>query len=106
MGAPTGADLSAFTGRDVSGEQATAVISVVTAMANAYTRGRGFTAGEPNNEVRAVILSAAARLVADPSQITDEQVMGPFRVSYNTDHAVAWSTAELAVLNRYRERAR
>lgn len=106
MAAPTVIDLGAFVGRELNADQAAAVIQVVTAMASAYTRGRGFTAGEPNSDdVRAVILSASARLLADTSQITADRQMGPFRVSYRAGFD-GWSTAELAVLNRYRERAR
>lgn len=105
MAAPTATDLSAFTGRELNGDQATAVIQVVTALAGAYTRGRGFTAGEPNKDVRAVILSASARLIADPSQLVSDEQMGPFKISYRAGFE-GWSTAELAVLNRHRERAR
>lgn len=104
MAAPTVADLGSFTGRELSADQANAVLSVVTAMASAYTRGQGFTDGVPNGDVRAAILSAAARLVADPVQITDSESMGPFRVSY-AEHSAQWSTAELYVLNRYRQNA-
>ena len=105
MAAPTASDLTAFSGREVDAGQATAVLGIVSAMAKGYTRGRGFTAGEPNDDVRAVILSAAARLIADPSQITAEKQMGPFRVSYRPS-AEGWTVSELYVLNRYRERAR
>lgn len=92
-------------GRELNEDQADAVIQVVTALASAYTRGQGCTAGEPNDDVRAVILSASARLITDTSQITADRAMGPFSVSYRTGFD-GWSTAELYVLNRYRERAR
>lgn len=42
---------------------------VVTQMAKAYTRDGGFTAGVPNEEIAAVITTAAARLVANPEQL-------------------------------------
>jgi hypothetical protein len=71
MAAPTTADLADFVGTDVTTAQGNAVLSVVTALASSYTRGEGFTDGEPNDDVRAVILSAAARLWRDPSQITE-----------------------------------
>ncbi|GAB3227801.1 hypothetical protein GCM10027535_32670 [Mycolicibacterium hippocampi] len=93
-------------GRDIDAGQATAVLNVVAALAASYTRGRGFVDGVPTADLRAVILTASARLIADPSQITDEQTMGPFRVTYSANHAAQWSTSELHVLNRYRERAR
>lgn len=63
MAAPTVSDLGALTGRTVSEEQGTAVLSIATAMASAYTRGPGFTDGVPNDEIRAVILTASARLI-------------------------------------------
>jgi hypothetical protein len=43
-----------------SGEVATAV-QLVTMMARSYTRGRGFTADEPCDEIAAVIATASAR---------------------------------------------
>lgn len=105
MAAPTDADLSAFVGQELNADQANAVIAVVTALASAYTRGQGFTAGEPDSPVRAVILSASARMITDTSQIKTSEQMGPFVVQYNGNHAVQWSTAELQVLNGYRVRA-
>jgi hypothetical protein len=105
VAAPTADDLSAFVGQELNADQANAVVSVVTALASAYTRGQGFTAGEPDSNIRAVILSASARLVADTSQIVQSQQMGPFVTQYSGDHSVQWSTAELYVLNRYRVRA-
>ncbi|MDX1879630.1 hypothetical protein SBE55_17625 [Mycolicibacterium sp. 141076] len=104
MATPTSADLAAFTGKELNSDQATAVITVVAALAESYTRGNGFTAGEPNDAVGAVILSASARLVEDTSQIVQDRSMGPFSVSYRAGFD-GWSTAELAVLNRYRVRA-
>lgn len=104
MAAPTTDDLGAFLGREIDAGQATAVLGIVSAMAAGYTRGQGFTEGEPGPDVRAVILSASARLIADTSQITSEEAMGPFSVSYRAGFD-GWSAAELAVLNRYRVRA-
>ena len=98
---PTAAELSDLLGYPVNAAQAAAVIAIVTSMASAYTRGEGFTDGEPNDDVRAVILSAAARLVTNPSQVESES-MGPFS---RTGGFTGWSTAELATLNRYRVRA-
>lgn len=99
-------DLSAFTGQQLDAGQAEAVITIVSAHAKSYTRGRGWgTDGNPHDDVRAVILTASARLLTDTSQITSEHSMGPFSVSYRAGYG-DWSTAELYVLNRYRERAR
>ncbi|AYE94822.1 hypothetical protein C0J29_08540 [Mycobacterium paragordonae] len=104
MAAPTASELGAFVGRELDGGQATAVLGIVSAMAASYTRGQGYSDGEPNADVRAVILSASARLLADTSQIVSEEAVGPFSVSYRAGFD-GWSVAELAVLNRYRVRA-
>jgi hypothetical protein len=103
--APDTAALSDFVGHAVTTARGEAVLSVVTALASAYKRGEGFTAGKPNSDVRAVILTASARLPKDPSQVIADKRKGPFSVSYRTG-VDGWSTAELYVLNRYRERAR
>ena len=108
MAAPTVDDLAAFLGRDDMGDavsyyQVDSVLSIVTAMAKSYTRGQGFTGGVPADDLGAVILTAAARMLADPSGIVAESRMGPFSTTYS-DHS-GWSTGELAVLNRYRLRA-
>lgn len=102
MATPTSADLASFVGSAVNDDQATAVISVIAALASSYVRG--FTAGEPNDDVRAVILSASARLLRDPSQIVAGETMGPFAITYRAGFD-GWSVAELGVLNRYRVRA-
>jgi hypothetical protein len=101
---PTSADLASFVGSAVNDDQATAVLSVIVALASSYTRGGGFTAGEPNDDVRAVILSASVRLLRDPSQIVAGETMGPFAITYRAGFD-GWSVAELGVLNRYRVRA-
>lgn len=106
MAAPTADDLSAFVAREVNEDQAEAVIAIVSALARSYTRGRGWTDGVPADDLRAVILTASARMLADPSGITDEQVMGPFRVTYRDAAQGGWTVSELVTLNRYRERAR
>lgn len=68
-------------------------------MVRAYTRGGGFTP-DPNPELEAVIVTATARLLANPEQIAtgvgSVQIHGGFK---------GFNLAELAVLNRYRKRA-
>lgn len=75
--------------------------AIVTALARGYTRGEGFTDGDPNDEIAAVIVTATARLVANPQQLTTDiggtSVRGGF---------IGFNLAELFVLNRYRKRAR
>ncbi|WP_216699190.1 hypothetical protein [Arthrobacter sp. H14] len=76
-------------------------ILIVTAMAQAYTRGKGFTGGVPADDVAAVITTATARLIANPEQLDiragEVSVKGAF---------TGWTLAETFVLNRYRKTAR
>lgn len=102
MPAPTTGDLSDFLGTEVNADQAAAVLSVITSMASAYVRGQGITAGEPNDDIRAVILSAAARLVSNAAQVESES-MGPFAVTYRGFDG--WTIAEKYTLDRYRVKA-
>lgn len=88
----------------VSQEQGAAVLTIITAMASAYTRGQGFTAGAPNDEIRAVILTASARLISNATGLLYNQVEGPSQIQYSSAFS-GWTVAELLVLNRYRRRA-
>jgi hypothetical protein len=76
-------------------------VGIVAAMAQSYTRGGGFTAGEPYDDVAAVIITATARLVDNPEQKIDKTV-GP---TSSRGGFYGWSLAETFVLNRYRRRA-
>ena len=69
-------------------------------MAHAYTRGGGFTSGEPYDDVAAVIITATARLLANPEQL--DSTVGGVRTGGGF---TGWSLAESFVLNRYRRRA-
>jgi hypothetical protein len=82
------------------------VVPIVTVMAKAYTRGRGFddTTGQPNDEIAAVITTAAARLAANGAQLAADNTAGPFAQSIRGGFT-GWSLAEQFVLNRYRVRA-
>lgn len=98
-----GQDVADFLGR---GSDTTLValagqhVGIITAMARAYTRGGGFDLGFPLDDVAAVIVTATARLLANPEQIahtiSDVTINGGF---------TGWSLAETFVLNRYRKRA-
>ncbi|BBY61162.1 hypothetical protein [Mycolicibacterium sarraceniae] len=81
-----------------------AAIAQVTVMAKAYTRGNGFEGGEPNDEIAAVITTAAARLAANGAQLPTDETTGPFTKSIRGSFT-GWTLAEQAVLNRYRKRA-
>lgn len=108
--APTAAELMEFTGAGAAAPhddevQALAVLTVVLAIARAYTRGRGFhpTDGEwLEEDIAAVVLPAAARLLLNPASARRIEVG-----SFSTVPGVfeGWTLAELAVLQRYRRRA-
>ena len=77
---------------------------IVTVLAKSYTRGRGFDGNEPNEEIAAVIVTASARLAANPAQLSSTNTTGPF--SQNVVGGFnGWTLAEQYVLNRYRVRA-
>jgi hypothetical protein len=98
----TSSDLAGLLGRPVTEEQGNAVISVVTSMLKAYVRGGpGWTL---NEEQRAVVLSASARLISHARQVSMEEAKGPESVSYRSAFT-GWTPAELYVLDRSRIRA-
>lgn len=74
--------------------------SVVTNLARAYTRDGGFTDGVPNDEIAAVITAAAARLVANPEQLSTAVGTVSVRNGFS-----GWTLTERLVLNRYRKQA-
>lgn len=100
----TGQDVADFLGQgddaafvDLAAQHA----NIVTAMVRAYTRGRGFDpAGQPFDDVAAVITTATARLLANPEQI--ETTVGGVRTGQGFQ---GFMLAETFVLNRYRRRA-
>jgi hypothetical protein len=77
------------------------VVPIVTVMAKAYTRGRGFVAGEPNDEIAAVITAASARLAGNGEQLARKKV-DDVEYEYTLRGSFGWTLAELFVLNRYR----
>lgn len=81
-----------------------AVVPIVTVMVRAYTRGNGFDDGLPNDELAAVITTAAARLAANGAQLAADETAGIFSRSLRGGFT-GWSLAEQFVLNRYRVRA-
>ncbi len=102
---PNGQDVADFLGRGddtqlvaLAGQH----VNIVGAMAHAYTRGGGFTAREPYDDVAAVIITATARLLPNPSQDVTSAID-----DYSVRHGVfnGWTLAESFVLNRYRRRA-
>jgi hypothetical protein len=91
-------------GRTVDATQGAEVLSTVTQLANAYVRGVGFTGGVPNADIGSVILLAAARLLANPTQLLTDQTLGPSSASYRSAFS-GWTLPELTTLDRYRIRA-
>jgi len=80
-------------------------LPIVTAFVRAYVRGNGFTDGvgvnEPNAGLAAVIVSACARLTANPEQASRYQT-----ADYAENPAVlnGFTLPELAILHLYRRR--
>lgn len=104
MAAPTVSDLSGLMGWTVDGAQGAAVLSIVSAMVSEYTRGQGFTNGNPSDGLRAVILFASARLLANPRGLLLTEAVGPEQIEFRSAFT-GWTVAEYYVLNRYRKRA-
>ncbi len=102
MTAPSLSDLEMFLGRDLDEVQALAHLDIVTTFARAYTRGRGFTDGEPADDIATVIVTAVSRLLGNPEGTITETIG-----SYSVRHAGfnGFNLVELAVLNNYRRRA-
>lgn len=107
MPAPIGDDVAAYLGRDddmsvvnLAYEQ----LPLVTAFVRAYTGGRGFdpVTGEPVADVGAVIVTATARLVTNPTGLVTETI-DDYSVRYGPTFN-GWTLPELAVLHRYRRR--
>ncbi len=82
----------------------TTVVPLITTMAKAYTRGRGFTGNVPNDEIAAVITTASARLSANGRQASYSTTAGSFAQDLRSFFS-GWTLAEQIVLNRYRVRA-
>ena len=94
------ANVTALTDGDVA-----TVVPLVTVMAKAYTRGNGFDSGGwPNEDLAAVITTAAARLAANGAQLRQSTTAGVFAQDLRSSFE-GWTLVELAVLNRYRRRA-
>ncbi|WP_460355838.1 hypothetical protein [Mycobacterium sp. ZZG] len=103
MAAVTGQQVADFLGQgDDSGLVALAGdhAAVVTALARSYTRGRGFAGADPAEDIAAVIVTATARLVANPEQLASDYGSVSMRGGWQ-----GWNLAEQIVLNRYRVRA-
>lgn len=100
-------ELLAFTGITVDEEsvaRAAQSIEMAKALVGAYCRGRETNrAGKLRPGVQAVIDSAAARILANPSQIAIREQIGPYSL-YKQEGFKGFTLVELTVLNRYRKR--
>lgn len=81
-------------------------VPVITELARAHTRGRGFdnVTGYPAADMAAVITLASARLAANPRQLLVRDKVGDVERELRSSFQ-GWTLAELAVLNRYRATA-
>ena len=98
----TGNDIAEFLGQGRDNQLAALAeqhAGIVTAMARAYTRGNGFTEDGVADDIAAVIVTATARLVANPEQLG--QTIGAVTIR---GAFTSWTLAELFVLNSYRRR--
>ncbi|MCV7302638.1 hypothetical protein H7J93_23725 [Mycobacterium barrassiae] len=103
MAAVTGQAVADFLGQgddDTLVELASEHAAIMTALARSYTRGRGFAGADPAEDIAAVIVTATARLVANPEQLASEVGSVAIRGGWQ-----GWNLAEQIVLNRYRVRA-
>ncbi|MFW0784864.1 hypothetical protein AAFP35_10100 [Gordonia sp. CPCC 206044] len=78
-------------------------LPIVTAQVRGYTRGRGFSGDQPAADLDTVILTSTARLAANPENLRSEKI-GDYEVQRQV--VDGWTLPELAILNRYRRRAR
>lgn len=107
---PAPEDVAAFLGRvgdqpvlDLAGEH----LPIVTQMVRAYVRDNGFdSAGNPGDDLAAVIVSSTARLASNPASVIEES-HGIDDATMSTRAAIfnGWTLPELAVLHRHRKRA-
>jgi hypothetical protein len=81
--------------------QVTQALSIISLLASEYTRGIGFTDGTPNDGIAAVIITATARLLRNPSQLPVREQMGAVLVDYRGGFQ-GWSIGERFTLDRYR----
>lgn len=103
MPAVTGQQVADFLGQGDNSEAVTLAgdhAAIITALARSYTRGRGFIGAEPAEDIAAVIVTATARLVANPEQLASDYGSVSLRGGWQ-----GWNLAEQIVLNRYRVRA-
>ena len=90
-------------GPDVESQAATA-LTTAQALVGAYCRGREKRGAEYRPGVEEVVTMVAARILANPEQISVREQVGPYQM-YKAQGFQGFTLVELAVLNRYRKRA-
>lgn len=86
-------------------ETATIAVESATALVESYCRGNHLTrSGNARPGVETVVLTVAARLAANPGQVSKRDTAGQFTRQRGAGFN-GFTLAEQAVLNRYRKRA-
>lgn len=86
-------------------DQAQQALDVAAAMVDGYCRGRArMSDGDWRPGAGEVVLSVAARILANPSGIQYRDQAGPFSISRQSGFT-GFTLAEQYVLNRYRKAA-
>lgn len=98
-----GTAVNALMGRSGSATgQAQEALKTVAQFVQSATRGEGFTPeGNPSSDLAAVIVTAAARLLTNPTQIARKEIAG---ISLLYQPFDGFTLAERMVLHRYRKR--
>lgn len=86
-------------------KQAEQALRTAEGLVDAYTRGRHKRRDVYRPGVEDVIVTVAARILANPEQIAVREQVGPYTM-YRGEGFSGFTLVELAVLNRYRKRAR
>ena len=95
---------SPSTGEENDRKQAETSLNTAEAMVAAYCRGKHKRKGEYREGVFEVILTVAARILANPGQISRRDAVGVVSIQRGVGFQ-GFTLVELAVLNRYRKRA-
>jgi hypothetical protein len=105
-GYPSGVDVATFLNRrddEVFIQQCNAALEVQLEFVAAFTRGHGFEDDQSMpGSLRAVLISSAARLAANPLMLRAENSES-YAMSSGSDGT--FSSLEIAVLNGFRRRA-
>lgn len=85
--------------------QADQALRMAEGLVDAYTRGRHKRRDEYRPGVEDVLVTVAARILANPEQVAVREQVGPYSM-YRGEGFSGFTLVELAVLNRYRKRAK